>query len=355
MEVEALLEAERVHVCTTPSRSGIAAYAQDFHRLVLEPEGYVLAEPTVVRAFAGRFSPETRFHIQLGVFQHAERRAMSSLISHGHQDVEATVHDPPFVSFPYFQTGSEFLMRLSRGFDWYLHSFGLQRRALTRLKRVFVLSEVGRHQILDIAPKANVITIPHLIRPEAIWPPQSPLGQALLFFGFIGPGKGLEYALELHRAVRALRPHTHMHVIGQAHGSAGQRYLAKLKAEYSEDVTFHGYVEDEELNTIFAQAAHVILPYKQYSHVVPTSGSAIHALRRGRIVWASGVNAIPELVNDDQNGFILTMDIAADSRRLAAVLSDDEWTRRVSNGARQTALQIAAYPYRRYFQRGPDL
>lgn len=352
MEIDWLLRAKRIHVCTTRSRSGIAAYAQDFHRLVLEPEGYVLADPALVRSLSGRFTPGTRFHIQLGVFQHAERLAMSGLLAQGHRSVEATIHDPPFVTFPYFQFRSKFLMRLSRGFDRYLGSLGLQRRALTRLERIFVLSQIGRRMILRLAPEAKVVTIPHLIGPEAIWPPQSVLGQTLLFFGFIGPGKGLEYALDLHRAVRRLRPGTHMHVVGQAHGIAGQRYLAKLRAQYREGVTFHGYVPDDELDSIFATATHVILPYRLYPHVMPASGSAIQAIRRGRIVWASGMNAIPELVTDDQNGFILTMDVATDARRLAAVLSDDEWTRRISEGARQTSLEMANYPYRKHFELG---
>jgi len=145
-----------------------------------------------------------------------------------------------------------------------------------------------------------------------------------------------------------------MHVVGKPDGLSGEQYVAKLKAEYQEEVTFSGYLPDDELDAIFARAAHVILPYKEYSHVVPASGSANHAMRRGRIVWASGVNAIPELVTDNENGFILRMDIAADAQRLAAVLADDGWAQRISEGARRTSLRMAEYPYRKHFELGID-
>jgi glycosyltransferase involved in cell wall biosynthesis len=354
MKVDWLLNAKRIHVCTTDSHSGITAYAHDFHKIALEPEGYVLADPETIRSLAPRFAPDTHFHIQLGGQQRAERLAMSALQAHGHLLIDATIHDPPFVTFPYFQFQSRHLMRLSRGFDWYLGSLGVQRRALTRLRHIYVLSQIGKRKILELAPASKVTTIPHLISSDAIWPLRESLGNGLLFFGFIGPGKGLEYALQLHRALLRLRPNTPMHVVGQPDGRSGERYLSRLKAEYRDSVTFHGYLPSDDLDSIFTRAAHVILPYKEYSHIMPASGSAIQAIRRGCIVWASGVNAVPELVIDGENGFILTMDTGIDACRLAAVLENDEWAQRISEGARQTSLKIAAYPYRKHFKLDVD-
>jgi glycosyltransferase involved in cell wall biosynthesis len=343
-----LSRAAHVHVFTAGARSGIAAYAADFHRLVLEPEGYVHADPREVVAGAS-FNPGTVFHIQLGVFQHRERLAMSHLWNHGYEAIEATLHDPPFLTFPYFQFGSELLMRLSRGFDWYLNSLGLQRRKLERLSRIFVLSETGRQAILDLAPAANVITIPHVIRPDSIWPQRSPLGSEIIYFGFIGPGKGLDYVLRLHRELLRSRPGTQLHVVGQATSRSAQHYIDRLKAEYRDSVTFHGYVPDEQLDVLFERAGHAILPYAQYKYVFPASGSAIHAIRRARILWTTDANAMAEVVKDGENGFRLAMNVAIDARRLADVLDDEAVARRISDGARRSALQMAQYPYRDHF------
>lgn len=339
-----------IHICTTRSKSGITAYAHDFHRLVLQPEGYVLVDPedAVLR---GPLSPSTSFHVQLGVFQHRERLAMSRLTRRGFTAIDATIHDPPFATFPYFQFGSSTMTRFSRGLDWYLGSLGFQRRALERLRRVFVLSEHGRDALLRLAPRANAVVIPHIADPHHIWPSGTPLEPGLVYFGFIGPNKGLEYALELHRALRGIRPGAHLHVVGQASGEAGQRYLGQLKDEYRDGVTFHGYVPDGQLDELFAHAAHVILPYLPYKYIMPASGSVLHALRRARIVWTTDVNAMSEIIQDGRNGFMLSMDLQRDVDRLVSVIDDPTLSRRISEGARQSALAMANYPYRAHFTR----
>lgn len=349
---ESLASATRIHVCATASKSGIAAYAKDFHQAALEPAGYVLADPDAVLRARGAFAPGTRFHIQLGIFQHRERLAMSGLARSGRYRIDATIHDPPFVTFPYFQAYSRTIMRLSRAFDWYCGSLGFQRRALERLSRAFVLSEAGRRAVQRLAPRANVVAIPHVILPERVWPSMRPLPADLLYFGFIGPGKGVEYALQLHRAILPARPLTRLQVVGQPTTAAAERFFKDLKREYRTNVVYNGYVPDDAIDGLFEQAGHVLLPYAQYKYVVPASGSAIHAVRRGRVVWTPDVNAMSELIRDGDNGFILSMDLEADARRLLGVLDDPALARQVSENARQSALDLAHYSYSRHF--APD-
>ncbi|MBO9518973.1 MAG: glycosyltransferase family 4 protein [Porphyrobacter sp.] len=308
-----------------------------------------MADPESVQRISSAFNPSSRFHFQLGIFQQAERRALTSVVRNGYDVVEATIHDPPFLTFPYFQFSSDFLTRLSRGFDWYLSSFGLQRRMLERLSRIFVLSDEGRRAVLRMAPSANVIAIPHIVRKDSIWPPKSPLGKNLLYFGFIGRGKGLDYVLALHRELLKIRPGTHLHIVGQPATSRDQRYVERLAAEYRDDLTFHGFVPEDKLDGLFEGAAHVILPYRQYKYVFPASGSAIHAIRRARIVWTCPVNAMTEVIRDGENGFMLTMEVERDARRLASVLEDEGLTRRISDGARESAIGMSQYPYHVHF------
>jgi len=349
MSERQLTNSRKVHICTTQSRSGITDYARIFHNMVLGPEGYVLADPADVLQNITLFSKDTQFHVQLGIFQRSERIAITRLLKAGYSNIEATIHDPPFVTFPYFQFKSSLFMRLSRGVDWYFFAFGLQRRLIERLRRVFVLSEGGRHRVLKLAPRANVTTIPHIVDPKRIWPASTDLTPAMIYFGFIGPNKGVDYVLALHEAVRMIRPGTQLHVVGQASGAVGERYLAGLQAQYQDDVTFHGYVADADLDALFGRAAHVVLPYSAYKHIMPASGSVIHALRRARIVWTTDVNVMAELIQDGENGFMLSMDIKNDARRMAAVMDSPLQQQAISARAREATLAMANYPYRQHF------
>lgn len=345
-----LFTASDVHICTRNSRSGITDYAKIFQERVLASEGYVLVDPEDILDAIGKIPKGAQFHVQLGIFQHRERIAITRLLQAGYTNIDVTIHDPPFVTFPYFQFKSPLLMRLSRGVDWYFRSFGLQRRLIERLRRVFVLSEGGRARVLALAPKANVIAIPHIVDPDRIWSPGSALVPAMIYFGFIGPNKGLDYVLALHEAVRAIRPGTQLHVVGQASGLAAERYLAGLQVRYQDDVTFHGYVLDADLDKLFENAAHVVLPYAPYRHVMPASGSVIHALRRARIVWTTDVNVMAEIIQDGQNGFMLSMNIERDAQRMASVMTDSVLQQKVSERARQAALSMANYPYSKYIE-----
>lgn len=349
MDDAQIISARRVHICAIKDRSGIADYALTFHEKVLGPEGYVLVDPEDVIRLAGRFAPNTWFHVQLGIFQHRERVAASRLSKAGHLLVDATIHDPPYAAFPYFQFKSPLLMRFSRGFDWYLGSFGFQRRFLERLNRAFVLSRVGRDRLLRIAPNARVELMPHIVDAQRIWAPPAELPPAMLYFGFIGPGKGLDYVLQLHEAVRQRRPGTTLHVVGQAKGLSALQYLDALQARYHDGVTYHGYVADADLDALFDQAAHVILPYMPYLYVMPASGSAIHGLRRARIVWTTDVNAMNELIEDGVSGCMLKLDLAHDADRMAALMDDSAALRSISDGARNAAMNMATHPYRRHF------
>ncbi|MBB3880140.1 glycosyltransferase family 4 protein [Sphingomonas pseudosanguinis] len=344
------LSTPKIHICTTHSRSGITDYARIFHEKVLASKGYILTDPQDIIDAIGKIPKGAQFHVQLGIFQHRERIAITRLLQAGYANIDVTIHDPPFVTFPYFQFNSPLLMRLSRGMDWYLGAFGTQRRMIEKLRRVFVLSEGGRARVLALAPRANVIVIPHIVDPDRIWPPTASLAPAMIYFGFIGPNKGLDYVLELHEAVRAIRPTTQLHVVGQASGLAAERYLCDLQDRYKIDVTFHGYVPDADLDLLFEQAAHVVLPYTPYKHVMPASGSVIHALRRARIVWTTDVNVMGEMIQDGQNGFMLSMNVGNDARRMASVMADPILQQKVSLQARDTALAMANYPYARHFE-----
>jgi glycosyltransferase involved in cell wall biosynthesis len=343
--------ARRYHIFREHDRSGIANYAKAFQELVLGPCGYEVLDPAAILGCELAQQDGDEFHIQLGIFQNAERQALSALQRSGSRSIDATLHDPPFTSFPYFNFGNTHLDRLSRGFDWYAGSFGLQRRAIEHLRCAFVLSRNGAAAVQRLAPAAMIKVIPHIVEETTVWPAtDTPPTTEMLYFGFIGPNKGLERALDLHRKVNSLRPGTQCHVVGGAQGRANEEYLARLKARYASGVSYHGFIPGSDLDAIFRRAGHAILPYQSSRYVVPASGSVLHALRRGLVCWVTPVNAIPELIDDGINGFLLSGDAPLDARRIAKVMADGERSMAVSRQARKTALRLAHYPYQQHFR-----
>lgn len=345
-----MLQAVRAfHVCRTDSRSGVARYALDFHEHVLEPLGYELVAPRDVTpawlaGLSGGGRDRAVFHVQLGAMQFDERRALSALWRAGFAKVDATLHDPPFLTFPYFAFGSELATRLSRGFDWYLGSLGIQARALRRLRRVYVLTEKGR-RVLVARGAADVRRIPHVVRPAAIHDAAATTTQDALYFGFIGPAKGLDYALRLHERILDAMPSVRLHVVGEAVGARERAYLDACRARYRRNVVFHGYVEEERLDGLFAAVRHVFLPFEPHPHVHAASGSLVNALRRGRVVWTTGANAVAEIVEHGRNGLMLARDVDADAAAFVRLAASPAALDAIAGGAIETARAMAAYPY----------
>lgn len=338
------------HVCDVARRSGISRYAQDFHQAVLGPLGYELIGPAALAARLPHVPSDAVFHFQMGAAQFEERIVLSRTLDAGFTRVDATLHDPPFLTFPFYPFRSPHLMRLSRVFDWALGSFGVQRRTIARLRTAFVLSEKGKAILVGQGAR-NITHIPHIIRAEDISWKRETTEEDLLYFGFIGRGKGLEYALALHERLLSYNPRLKLHVIGEATGAGEKAYFRALRARYARQTVFHGYVNDEQLDPIFARTRHVVLPFKPYRYFTPMSGSVLNALRRGRVVWTTPVNAIPELIRDGDNGFFLEGDLDADAARLHDVSHQPDRLEAVSKAAIASAVRLANYPYREVLSR----
>jgi glycosyltransferase involved in cell wall biosynthesis len=340
---------EKYYVCNTRKKSGIARYALDFNDLVMQPLGYTLVEPSAMTpSVLAAASPSTLFHVELGAMQFEERDALVRILRAGHRLVDVTLHDPPFLTFPYFHFRSPFLNRLSRGVDWYLGSLGAQTRSLHRLRRVFVLTDKGADS-LRRRGAARLERIPHVVSPQSIWSSASTQSRDILYFGFIGPAKGIEYALTLHERIIESRPDVRMHVVGEAIGASEKAFFAGLQARYRRQVVYHGFVPEQDLDAVYASVRHVFLPFEEYRYFHPASGSVINSLKRGRVVWASAVNSVPELIQHRHNGVLLTKQLDADATEFLSLADDSAALDRIGANALQSARAMSEYPYARHF------
>lgn len=332
----------KFHICNIASKSGIADYANDFFRVVLQKNGFSQISPeSVTTEWVKTLSKDSIFHIELGSGQFAERDALICLIENGFKEVDVTIHDAPWVTFPFFHCDYSIINQISKAFDWYLNTAGAAGRLLKLCRHVYVLSQKGKILLEKRHGLTHVRYIPHVIDPNKIW--REPLSgdcNDILFFGFIGANKGLDYALALHSEIRRKNPSIRMYVIGQAFNSKAQSSFDKLKARYSDGVTYLGFVQEADLDEYFSRVGHVFLPFLPYKYWCACSGTILSALRRGRIVWTNPVNAICETIQDGVNGRFFSGDICKDAEEFMSMATRPADSLRVGLAALETCHKI---------------
>lgn len=334
----------RYYICDTTSRSGIARYAEDFYRLVLSTLSYEHLLPRELNLSKSEaFPDDSVFHLELGTSQYLERNALMRLLKHGAKEINITLHDPPFITFPSFPFENKWLARFSRGIDWYFGAFGLNYHVLSKCKHIFVLSKQGKELLENRYRLRNIHYIPHIISPGgALDTEQSSLPHDVLFYGFIGPRKGLDYALQMHSEILKRMPNIRLHIVGDATTPSIATYLNKLKARFQRGVTYHGYVREQDLDKIFSAIGHVILPFQPCKYACPVSGSVLGSLKRHKIVWTTPVDAIPEIIHDRKNGFYLSLNLQTDVNRFLSILEDGALTEEIRSGVTESLKGFAA-------------
>lgn len=131
----------------------------------------------------------------------------------------------------------------------------------------------------------------------------------VLFFGRINPYKGADNLLEIVR----LCPNIQFDVVGRV-DSQMQGIVDQLAKEKNVKLN-NDYVTDAEMREAFVNCDWVIVPYNSASQ----SGIIIDAYKYSRPVIAFAVGAIPEQVDADKSGYLVT---AGDNKKLADKLKD---------------------------------
>jgi glycosyltransferase involved in cell wall biosynthesis len=176
------------------------------------------------------------------------------------------------------------------------------RQLLQRRTRCWVaLSDRSRSDLAS-AGLAPVVVIPLGADPPGATRPPSE-GDSVVFAGFIAQSKGIDTLLD---AWEEVGPTTglRLHILG-GHRRQYDGYVAGLRARVEAsgtDVTWHGRVDDGELDATISGAAIVVLPYLTSN---PVSGILVRALVAGRPVVATSVPAFVDMVEDGVTGVIV--------------------------------------------------
>lgn len=327
------------------ARSGVSAYARNFFSHVLQPEGFEHLQVESLEQFEEWRTAQSgscRYHLEIAVGTHLERAILGHLLETD-AIVDITLHDPPYIAFPYYRAQNRWLNQLSKLVQVLLpqHIFGLAQAR--RIRRIFTLSEKGRTLTARAYPGATVLTLPHISVRQPMPIPAEQL--SLIYTGFIGKKKGLDYALQLHQALRGEFPDIVFKVVGAPVDPVTKRYFAELQANYRDHVEYLGYVDDQRFITLLSSGHVVMLPTLDYGTTCPVSGNIINALTLGSVVVSTRANANAELIEDGCNGRFLKADLALDVAMIAELLRDSALRQRMIEEA-QSRLALDHSPQR---------
>ncbi|MDH3305930.1 MAG: glycosyltransferase [Acidimicrobiia bacterium] len=208
-----------------------------------------------------------------------------------------------------------------------------------------VMSDTANRRLVDgyrVDP-TKIRVVPHGAR-ASLGGPSLATGTrpVVLTWGLIGPGKGLEMAIDAFAGLQDVRPLPRYVILGKTHpkvqASQGDAYLEGLVARVRklglEDVVeFDGrYLDTDALSDAVRQADMVLLPYESTEQV--TSGVLVEAIAAGKPVIATAFPHAIELLGTDAGIVVPQGDAIAMTAALRKVLTDPAMAARMAMEAR---------------------
>ncbi|MEY9931107.1 glycosyltransferase involved in cell wall biosynthesis [Catenulispora sp. GP43] len=223
-----------------------------------------------------------------------------------------------------------------------------QRQLLERIAdaaaAVVVMSRTAADRLREgyLVDTAKVSVIPHGVHssrrlsPVASHDPFAPPAPAaaarrpiVLTWGLLGPGKGIERAIEAFAGLGSMDPAPRYVIAGQTHPKVlareGETYRGSLRARAEElgisaDVEFHpGYRNPDVLMDLVRSADVVLLPYDSTEQA--TSGVLVEAVAAGRPIIATRFPHAVEMLDGGTGLLVAHDDIPAMTEALRAVLT----------------------------------
>jgi glycosyltransferase involved in cell wall biosynthesis len=196
----------------------------------------------------------------------------------------------------------------------------------------------------------KVVVIPHGADPRVPTARVEDDGRPLvLTWGLLGPGKGIEWAVDGLQRIRRLDPLPHYVVAGQTHPRVrvrqGEQYRLGLRLRakaggVSNLVSFPGaYLNDNALADLVRRASVVVLPYDSRDQM--TSGVLVEAIAAGKPVIATKFPHAVEVLASGAGILVPHRDGAAIGDALYRILTDPDLNRRMSDEARRLAPAVA--------------
>jgi glycosyltransferase involved in cell wall biosynthesis len=208
-----------------------------------------------------------------------------------------------------------------------------------------VMSETARQRLIDNyeVDQSKITMVPHGAR-IALSGPSLADGHRPVFltWGLIGPGKGLETAIDAFAELKDLTPVPRYIILGKTHpkvqAHSGDAYLNGLKARVADlglqdVVEFDGrYLDIDALTLAVRSADVVVLPYESTEQV--TSGVLVEALGAGKPVIATAFPHAIELLSKGAGVVVPHSDPVALGAAIRGVFEVPVSTARMASKAR---------------------
>jgi len=330
---------KRFYISSHAGVSGINKYSRDFYRLILQEKGYIQIDSS--SKFSEIFSAiasKDYVHIELGIFQKKEIEILMRMIRANYRNITVTLHDAPLIKYPFHEFRFPLLNKFSKFYDIHWNNFAKLEPYVKKINRIYVLSRKGVATVKTTYHASNVHYLPHIVDTSEITTAKA-INNNFIYFGFIGPNKGIEYSLKLHQRLLGEMPGgSDFYVVGKP--LDGQKtFYDSLKSKYKQNVHYLGYVPDEDLKWIFQQATFALLPFRDYGFFYPSSGSILNSLKNGKVVFTNNVNTVPEIIEDGKNGFFLCGQLNRDAEIISKIAHNEVLINKVINTAHEYVIQ----------------
>lgn len=231
------------------------------------------------------------------------------------------------------------------------HQHDVLRAVVDRADVVVAMTADGRKRLCrgyDVDP-AKVVVIAHGAAVAHRAGDREPEGAGLLTWGLLGPGKGIEWAIDAVAQLTDIRPRVRYRIAGDTHpkvvASQGEAYRHMLRqraraAGVSAFVRFDaGYRDLPALSAMIRDSAVVVLPYDSPDQV--TSGVLVDAVAAGRPVVATAFPHAVELLRSGAGLVVPRHDPDALAEAIRTVLTEPGVRAGMAAEARRLAPGLA--------------
>lgn len=222
---------------------------------------------------------------------------------------------------------------------------------VARAHQTIVMSQAAHSRLINgyrIDPE-KVRVIPHGARPISDGPPAATgTRPVILTWGLIGPGKGLEMAIDAVAGLKDIRPLPRYTILGKTHpkvqayqGDTYRNGLLRRAADLglTDVVEFDDrYLDLASLSGAISAATAVVLPYESTEQV--TSGVLVEALAAGKPVIATAFPHAAELLADGAGILVPHNDSLAMGAALRKVLTDPSLATAMAAEARRVGATM---------------
>jgi glycosyltransferase involved in cell wall biosynthesis len=209
------------------------------------------------------------------------------------------------------------------------------RGVLERAARVLTLSGQWYDQLKAIAPGATVQTVPNAVSLHDV-PPRAAPGAPprILFAGRIGVRKGTFELLRAFARVARQFPSATLVCAGDGEGGKLQQLATELGV--ADRLECPGWLSAEQMAAELQRASIFALP----SHQEGVPMALLEAMSRSLPVVTTPVGGIPEVIENDRNGILVTPgDVDAIETALERLLASSEERERLGAAARATIAE----------------